>query len=295
MRTEKEMFDLILGFAKSNERIRAVYMNGSRANPNVEKDPYRDYDIVYVVTETLSFLSDKSWISVFGDIAMVQEPDSNDLGWGQNADYSRKYAWLMLFRDGNRIDLTIAIKEAILEEYLQDSLTVPLLDKDNILPPIPPSNDKGYWIQRPIKSRYDGCCNEFWWCLNNVAKGIVRDQMPYAMRMYHKIVHIELDKMIEWYIGIQTNFSVSTGMWGKYIKKYLPADLYELYTKTYSNYEDLWTAVFAACELFRTIAPVVGRQFGYEYNQSDDDNMMQYLVKMKNIYFSSPIPGSFYP
>ncbi len=282
MRTEKEMFDLILGFAKTDERIRAVYMNGSRANPNVKKDPYQDYDIVYVVTETQSFLSDKSWISVFGDIAMVQEPDSNDLGWGQNADYSRKYAWLMLFTDGNRIDLTIAIKEAMLEEYVQDSLTVPLLDKDNILPPIPPSNDSGYWIKRATKSRYDGCCNEFWWCLNNVAKGIVRDQIPYAMRMYHEVVHIELDKMIEWYIGIRTNFSVSTGMWGKYFKKYLPADLYELYLKTYPDYEGLWTAIFAACELFRTIAPMVGKCFGYGYNQSDDDNMMQYLFEMKN-------------
>lgn len=282
MRTEKEMFDLILGTAKSDERIRAVYMNGSRTNPNVKKDPYQDYDIVYVVTETQSFLSDKSWISVFGDIAMVQEPDSNDLGWGQNADFSLSYTWLMLFQDGNRIDLHIQVKEAMLEEYIKDSLTVPLLDKDNILPPIPPSNDKDYWIKKPIKSRYNGCCNEFWWCLNNVAKGIVRDQMPYAMRMYHEVVHTELDKMLEWYIGIQTDFSVSVGMWGKYFKNYLPSDLYELYLKTYSNYEGLWTAILAACELFRTVAPKVGKHFGYTYNQSDDDNMMQYLMKMKN-------------
>lgn len=283
MRTEKEMFDLILGIAEADERIRAVYMNGSRANPNVKKDPYQDYDIAYVVTETQSFLSDKSWISVFGDIAMVQEPDSNDLGWGQNADYNRAYTWLMLFKDGNRIDLHIQVKEAMLEEYIKDSLTVPLLDKDSILPSIPPSNDKDYWIKEPTKSRYDGCCNEFWWCLNNVAKGIVRDQMPYAMRMYHEIVHIELDKMLEWYIGIKTDFFISVGMWGKYFKNYLPSALYELYLKTYSNYEGLWTAIFTACELFRTVASAVGYHFGYAYNQSDDDNMMQYLMKMKVI------------
>ena len=232
MRTEQEMFDLILDIAKADERIRAVYMNGSRANPNVKKDKYQDYDIVYVVTETASFLLDKSWILVFGDIAIVQEPDSNDLGWGQNADYSRSYTWLMLFKDGNRIDLHIQIKEAMYEEYTKDSLTVPLLDKDSILPPIPLSNDKGYWIQKPTKSEYDGCCNDFWWCLNNVAKGIVRNQFPYAMRMYNEIVHIELDKMLEWYIGINTDFSASAGMWGKYFKKYLPTEFYELYTKT---------------------------------------------------------------
>ena len=281
MRTEQEMFDLILNVAKADERIRAVYMNGSRANPNIKKDKYQDYDIVYVVTGTESFLIDKSWISVFGEIAMVQEPDSNDFGWGQNTDYSRSYCWLMLFKDGNRIDLHIQIKDVMHEEYTTDSLTVPLLDKDNILPQIPPANDKGYWIREPNKPEYAACCNEFWWCLNNVAKGIVRDQFPYAMRMYNEIVHKEHDRMIEWYIGTKTEFSVSVGMWGKYFKKYLPTELYQLYTKTYSNCEMLWTAIFAACELFRDVATEVGRQFGYLYNQSDDDNMMKYLIKIK--------------
>ncbi|NLO39886.1 MAG: aminoglycoside 6-adenylyltransferase [Ruminiclostridium sp.] len=285
MRSEQEMFDLILDIAEMDARIRAVCMNGSRANPNVAKDKYRDYDIVYVVTETGSFLKDKSWISRFGDIAIVQEPDSNDLGWGQKADYSRSYCWLMLFKDGNRIDLHIQIKEAMEEEYTTDSLTIPLLDKDNILPPIPPSNDKGYWVKKPTKPQYDGCCNEFWWCLNNVAKGIVRDQFPYAMRMYHETVHAELDKMLEWYIGVNSGFTVTVGMWGKYFKKYLPDELYQLYTKTYSSFEVLWTTIFAACELFRTVAPLVGKHFGYVYNKSDDDNMMNYLIKMRNNEF----------
>ena len=257
-------------------------MNGSRANPNVEKDNYQDYDIVYVVTGTESFLADKDWISVFGDIAMVQEPDSNDLGWGQNADYSQSYCWLMLFMDGNRIDLTIQTREAMLAKYKRDTLTVPLLDKDNILPPIPPANDSGYLVQRPSRSKYDGCCNEFWWCLNNVAKGILRDQLPYALRMYNEIVHIELDRMLEWYIGTKTGFAVSVGMWGKYFKKYLSSELYELYTKTYSGFDMLWTTIFAACELFRTVAPAVGQYFGYSYNQYDDNNMTQYLQKMMN-------------
>src|SRR5690554_6860729 len=123
MRSEKETFDLILDIAKTDERIRAVYMNGSRSNPNILKDKYQDYDIVYVVTETASFLTDKSWIYVFGDITIVQEPDSYDHGWGQNADYGRSYGWLMLFKDGNRIDLHIQIEEAMYDEYTTDSLT----------------------------------------------------------------------------------------------------------------------------------------------------------------------------
>ncbi len=102
MRTEKEMFDLILGIAKKDERIRAVYMNGSRTNPNVPKDIFQDYDIVYVVTETASFIKDENWINVFGELLMIQEPNKNDKLNGIDIDFDKSYGYLMLFTDGNR-------------------------------------------------------------------------------------------------------------------------------------------------------------------------------------------------
>ncbi len=51
MRSEQEMLDLILDTARKDERIRAVMMNGSRANPNAPRDFFQDFDIVYFVTE----------------------------------------------------------------------------------------------------------------------------------------------------------------------------------------------------------------------------------------------------
>ncbi|MBV1710018.1 MAG: aminoglycoside 6-adenylyltransferase [Erysipelothrix sp.] len=37
MRDEKEMIDEIIGFAKNDSRIKAVLLNGSRANPLAPK------------------------------------------------------------------------------------------------------------------------------------------------------------------------------------------------------------------------------------------------------------------
>jgi hypothetical protein len=56
MRTETQMMDLILSVASQDERIRAVYMTGSRTNADAPEDLFQDYDIVYVVTELGSFL-----------------------------------------------------------------------------------------------------------------------------------------------------------------------------------------------------------------------------------------------
>ena len=66
MRNEEKMYGLLMDIAKTDDRILAVYMNGSRTNPNVPKDIFQDYDIVYVVQETKTFIEDKDWIHRFG-------------------------------------------------------------------------------------------------------------------------------------------------------------------------------------------------------------------------------------
>jgi aminoglycoside 6-adenylyltransferase len=288
MRSEKEMMDLIIGVAEKDERIRAVYMNGSRTNPNIEKDLFQDYDIVYVVKETYPFINDKNWISIFGEMAIMQLPDDNGNAWGENHDFTQSYAWLMLFKDGNLIDLSMETIDKAHESFSKnyDKLTMVLLDKDTILPKCPPPSDEDYWIKKPTGEQYYAHCNEFWWCLNNVAKGIVRDELPYAMWMYNVIVREPLEKMIEWHIGIKNNFTLSAGKQGKFFKKYLSMELYEMYTKTYSNgeYDNFWTAIFTACELFKTIAPQVGEYLGFKYRENEEKGMMEYLEWMRSLH-----------
>jgi len=288
MRTENEIYDLIVSFAENDERIRAVYMNGSRTNPNAPKDNYQDYDIVFTVTDTVSFIEDKDWILYFGNPLIVQEPDliDNTTHWFDGAphDFSRRYAWLMLFDDGVRIDLGIEIKEETEKGFLSDKLTVVLLDKDNILPQIPPPTDVDYHVKKPSIHEFAACCNEFWWCLNNVAKGIARDELPYAMNMYNTVVRDMHDMMIEWYIGFNHDFAVSAGKSGKYFKKYLPVDIYTTYTKTYSDgeYSNFWNAVFTACGLFHDTALTVAEYLNAPYNQADENGMMKYLKGVFN-------------
>ncbi len=183
------------------------------------------------------------------------------------------------------IDLHIETKEVMNEKYIKDKLTIPLLDKDNILPRISKPTDIDYWMKKPNEPLFMSCCNDFWWCLQNVAKGIWRDELPYAKQMFEYVIRVRLDEMVSWWIGIKNDFQVSTGKMGKYFKKYLPESYWEMYEKTFSdnNYKNFWNSIFVTCELFRTLAEDVADNLLFTYPINDDKNMTKYLKHVRNL------------
>ncbi len=281
MRTEQEMFDLILETAKCEERIRAVVMNGSRANPNAPRDPFQDFDIVYIVTDVEPFRHNLEWIQRFGEMMILQMPEEMQDPPPDNGGF---FSYLMQFMDGNRIDLGIyPLEEGI--ERAKDSLTVLLLDKDGLLEPLPPASESDYLPKPPTAKAFADCCNEFWWCSPYVAKGLWREEILYARTMLDLYVREQLMKMLAWYIGMQTHFSRNPGKLGKYFKQYLEPELWELLLKTYAGagYDQSWEALFAMGDLFRQVALLVAGHFGFEYPYADDRRVTAHLQHVRTL------------
>lgn len=270
------MYELLLGIAKADDRIRAVYMNGSKTNKNVPKDIFQDYDVVYVVTDTKPFIDDKEWIKNFGEIWFMQYPDENP---DFPSDKENCYGWLMQFKDGNRIDLHVESIEHAREHISDDRLCEILLDKDGILPEIPEATDVDHHVKRPSREQFLCTCNEFWWCLNNVAKGLWRKEIPYVQDMLNFHVRKQLEKMISWKIGMENDFSVSVGKSAKYMYRWLTEEEYEKYLSTYSvgTVEDCWRAVCVMIDFFGVIARDVAGELGYEYNAEEEKSCIEYL------------------
>ena len=176
MRTENEIMDLILGVAKTDERIRAVSLEGSRANPNVPKDKYMDYDITYYVTDIKPFYNNPEWVlQKFGKPLIMQMPEAMRYPCGDG-----RFNYMMIYPDGVRIDLSF-----VFNKYIDDGEpSITLLDKDNgngFRPEMSIQDDSIWHIKPPDELFYYSCCNNFWWCLNNVAKGIKRDELSYVI------------------------------------------------------------------------------------------------------------------
>lgn len=279
MRSEKEMLELIISTAKEDERIRAVIMNGSRVNPNATKDIFQDFDIVYAVTDVASFVHDYDWIKRFGELMIMQMPEDMDDPPKEN---NGRFVYLMQFMDGNRIDLSIIPVDNI-NELEKDSLSVLLLDKDDIIEPFPPPSDIGYLPKPPSAKQFFDCCNEFWWVCPYIAKGLWRDELSYAKYMFEPVVRDQLIKMLTWYIGIKTGFSKNPGKLGKYFNKYLEPELWDMFVGTYADadFENIWRALFTMCDLFRKTAVYVAEHFGFEYPFDDDKRVTSHLRHVK--------------
>ena len=280
MRTEQEMMDLILSVANSDERIRGVLLSGSRADLSIPKDQYQDYDIGFAVTDMKPYFNNPTWVEEkFGKPLIMQMPETL-----RRAENDGNFFYLMIFPDGVRIDLSFIFDKA----YIDDGEpSIVLLDKDNgdgLIPPI--TIDNKYWnITPPTALDYRSNCSNFWWCLNNVAKGIMRDELSYVMNMLHDAVRCNLIEMINWFIGIQYEFNISTGKDCKFIKKYLPLELYARYAASYSdsNYENIWKSIDTMCDLFPLLALPVAEHFGFLYHQDEEDGMREYLKLVRGV------------
>ncbi|MFB5677030.1 aminoglycoside 6-adenylyltransferase [Paenibacillus terreus] len=276
MRSEKEMMELILGFARNDERIRAVGMNGSRTNPNAPKDVFQDYDIVFVVKDIHSFVDHPQWVDYFGSRIIMQTPEPVLDGY---------FSYLMLFTDGNRIDLTLCPVEKRDVWNGGDKLSVVLLDKDKSLPKLAAPTDEDYRVRRPSAEGYADCCNEFWWVSTYVAKGLWRQEILYAMDHLNLYVRPMLIQMLEWQVGVNTDFSVSTGKNGKYLEKYMDRESWLQLMRTYpgGSYEDIWNALFVMGELFRSTAQDVAKHLHFEYPQEDDRRVTAHLQRVRHL------------
>ena len=277
MRNEKEMLDLITATALEDDNIRAAYLEGSRANPSVPRDIFRDYDVVYIVKDTKPYRENRTWIDRFGERLYMQYPEENT---ELPSDVENCYGWLMQLADGNRLDLHVCTGSYALARL---ELYRTLVDKDGIMPAEKDDRDERYWIRKPDERKFQNVCNEFWWCLNNVAKGLWREELPYVLDMTDFYVRPMLKRMLEWRIGCGNRFSVSAGKMAKYMKRFLPREEYGRFLQTYgrADTEEQWQAVFAMCDLFQETACAVAEALGFSYNQEEAKNSRWFLEHVR--------------
>ena len=264
MKTKTEMFDVILQTAKALQ-VYAVAMSGSRTNPKAPKDEFQDYDVVYIVEDLDGLVADLSWLDQFGTRIIEQH---NVLG--------NRRLYLMLFEDGNRIDLTLCPKEHIQEWVDSEADYTVLKDEKGLFVPYSP-NPQRYWTSPASQTDFEKACNEFWWVSAYVVKGIRRKQLIYATDHLYGICQQELLKILAWQVA-SDNGSVDIGKNYKYLFQYLPAEKEKEFSALldFSSVEKHTQSLFATMQLFHQEAQILAQKMGFDYDMEVAEKMIQY-------------------
>ncbi|MGJ1418839.1 aminoglycoside 6-adenylyltransferase [Sphingobacterium spiritivorum] len=278
MRTASEIKNMIIAFGERDLRIRAILLNGSRANPAAKPDKFQDYDIVFMVNELDSFRKDPTWIDTFGERIIMQLPDAMTHITDESGQAAESFAYLMLFTDFNRIDLTLFPVPG-LDTYQQDSLTVVWLDKDGLFEGIADSSESDYYIDKPAEQEFAETCNEFWWVSTYVVKGLHRKEIMYAKEAFDIHIRPMFMNVVAWKIGTEHNFQVTFGKSGKNMQRYLSKENYERILQTYADHSIAanWKALFLITELFAAFSLEVAERLALSLDISQQQNVMQYI------------------
>lgn len=264
MRTEPQMLDLILQTAKSL-KVEAVALSGSRTNEQVQKDEFQDYDVVYVVDDLDTLTRDLAWLHQFGARNIEQH---NILG--------NRRLYLMLFEDGNRIDLTLCPKEHI-QEWVDSEATYTVLEDKKGLFESYSQNIERYWTSPATETDFKKSCNEFWWVSAYVVKGICRKQVIYAMDHLYGICQQELLKVLAWQVASDRG-TIDVGKNYKYLFNYLPAEKEKEFSNLldYSSLVKLTQSLLATISLFHREAQDLAKKMGFDYDKEVAEKMIEY-------------------
>ena len=264
MRAETEILDLILQTAQTLQ-VEAVAISGSRTDTKAPKDEFQDYDVVYVVDNFDNLTSDLSWLDYFGKRIIEQEVV---------LDHRRLY--LMLFEDGNRIDLTLCPKDHIQEWVDSEAGFTVLEDPEHLFEPYS-QNLERYWRSPATETNFVKSCNEFWWVSAYVVKGICRKQVIYATDHLYGICQQEFLKILAWQVASDRG-KVDIGKNYKYLFNYLPAEQKKEFSNLldFSSLDKITQSLFATMEFFHREAQYLAKKLGFDYDMEVAEKMIEY-------------------
>ena len=264
MRTETEMLDVILQTAKTLQ-VEAVAISGSRTDTKAPKDEFQDYDVVYIVDDLDNLTSDLAWLDQFGNRLIEQY---NVLG--------NRRLYLMLFEDGNRIDLTLCPKDHIQEWVDSEADYTVLKDEKGLFESYTTSPER-YWTNPASQIDFEKACNEFWWVSAYVVKGIHRKQLIYATDHLCGICQQELLKILAWQVASDRG-TVDIGKNYKYLFNYLPAEKEKEFSNLldFSSKEKITQSLFSTMNHFHREAQAFSLKTGFPYDKETAEKMIQY-------------------
>jgi aminoglycoside 6-adenylyltransferase len=280
---QESLINRIIGWARSQDPIRAVLLTSSRASTVAHTDALSDFDVVLVVTDPQLLIQDLSWQETIGEV-MVRLPVENER-------IGLVHLRMVIHTDGTKVDYCIMHHQALearrVAGTLPDNLDVGyrvLLDKDSLTEGLAAPTYSTHIPAKPTQAEFDAVVGEFFWETHYVAKNLWRDELWQAKYSLEMVMKLEmLRKMLEWWLETEHDWTFRPGTLGKGLKAHLPARFWGKLEQTFVGAEinSNWQAMFTTIELFREVALEVAERLELVYPHKLDNQVSDCLDSIK--------------
>lgn len=276
MRSEVEMMHLIMDVALKLG-VKAIAMNGSKANQQAPADDFQDYDIVYFVDskQMHQLIDSREWLTAFGEQLIMQVPGDFE---PEQITYQDFFTFLMLFTDGNRIDLGLCPVTKVQEWRENDPVGKVIYDPNNLLPNDLLTDGRIYYQAKPTELEFSNCCNEFWWVSTYVVKGIARQELLYGTDHFYQNCFQEFLQMLNFKVAAEHDYQIDLGKNHKYLFQYLTTEETTSLQKllNLSDYQNLTENLFQMQTWFEQLATDFATKNSYRYDTVTSARVMEY-------------------
>lgn len=102
--------------------------------------------------------------------------------------------------------------------------------------------------------------------------------------MFDSVIRFSyLQKMVEWYIGSQKNWQITTNKRGRFFKQYLDTEIWNALEETFAgaDIEENWKALFSMAAIFRELTVAIANKLHYIYPESMGTEITDYLKQIR--------------
>jgi len=264
----ERLVDRFIGWAQTEDNIRAAIVIGSRARLDHPADEWSDLDVLIFAVDPEPYWATTNWLHQIGEPWLTFVESTPD-GKG----HERR----VLFEGGLDVDFVpdpVSGLEAMLErgfahdiaDMIQRGVRF-LVDKDRFqerfqrktiaTPPYSPPNE----------AQFLNVVNDFWYHTVWTAKHLRRGELWWAKSCCDGYRKDRLRQMLAWHARASKGDDVDTWMRSRFLEEWADARAVESFPTIYAHYdaEDVWRALMATMRLFRWLAIETAESLEYPY------------------------------
>jgi aminoglycoside 6-adenylyltransferase len=272
----EQLFEKVVTWAKAEDVIRVIILEGSRARHDHTVDRFSDYDLSLYVTNLTHYIDDDTWLQQLGPI-WAMETETQVEG-----EASR----LVLFEGGQDIDfkffLVTKLHEFICQQTLPDDYQrgyQVVLDKEGITSQLPQPSYQAVPIKKPSEEEFLYAVNVFWFELFHLVKLLHREEL-WAAKLRDAGIKNRLLQMMEWHAQASHDWAYDTWIVGKHMQAWVEPEIWQASFEIFARFdkEDSWRAVCALMPLYRRLASETARHLNYSYPYEMDKAISGFLL-----------------